>query len=213
MLDFLFILILLLFSYIFVYLRFVCDICFHLLFLDTDLFLTMPPSLPFLLFIISFSPSLNSIFYSTLCVIFEDILMDNQLLLLFQKFMLLIEYDSLHLSSSLILLLVLFLNLVLLSVLTLLNDLLLLLVLVLFSFVGYFVCLIFNLVFLDLRCNVNALDFFSFLLITFFLLHLFVIFPLLWNVNLILGFLQPFYIILLSLDEHCLFLAIFLKYF
>ena len=179
MLDFLFISILLLFSYIFVYLQFVCDICFHLLFLDTDLFLTMPPSLPFLLFIISFSPSLNSIFYSTLCVIFKDILMDNLLLLLFQKFMLLIECDSLHLSSALILLLVLFLNLVLLSVLTLLNDLLLLLVLVLFSFVGYFVCLIFNLVFLDLRCNVNALDFFSFLLITFFLLHLFVIFPLL----------------------------------
>jgi len=139
----------------------------------------MPPFLPFLLFIASFFLSLNSKFYSSLYVIFEDIPTDNQLFLPFQKFTLLIEYDSLHLSFALILPLVLFLNLVLLSILALINDLLLLLVLVLFSFVGCFVCLIFGLVVLDLLCNVDALDFFSFLLVTFFHLRLFVEFLLL----------------------------------
>jgi len=139
----------------------------------------MPPFLPFLLSITSFFLSLNSIFYSSLYVIFEDIPTDNQLFLPFHEFMLLIEYDSLRLSFALILPLVLFLNLVLLSILALINDLLLLLVLVLFSFVGCFVCLIFGLVVLDLLCNVDALDFFSFLLVTFFHLRLFVGFLLL----------------------------------
>jgi hypothetical protein len=139
----------------------------------------MPPSLPFSPSITSFSPSLNSIFYSSLYVVFEDIPRDNQLFLPFQKSMLLIRYDSLHLSFALILLLVLFLNLVLLSILALINDLLLILVLVLFSFVGCFVCLLFSLVVLDLLCNVDALDFFSFLLVTFFHLRLFVVFLLL----------------------------------
>lgn len=139
----------------------------------------MPPCLPFLLSITSFFLSLNSKFYSSLYVIFEDIPRDNQLFLPFQMFMLLIEYDSLHLSFALILLLVLFLNLVLLSILALINDLLLLLILVLFSFVGCFVCLIFGLVVLGLLCNVDALDFFSFLLVTFFHLRLFVGFLLL----------------------------------
>jgi len=143
------------------------------------LFLTLPPFLPFSPSITSFSLSLNSKFYSSLYVIFEDIPRDNQLFLLFQMFMPLIEYDSLHLSSALILPLVLFLNLVLLFILALINDLLLLLVLVLFSFVGCFVFLIFGLVGLDLLCNVDALDFFSFLLVTFFPLRLFVGFLLL----------------------------------
>jgi len=139
----------------------------------------MPPFLPFLLSITSFFLSLNSKFYSSPYVIFEDIPRDNQLFLPFQKFTLLIEYDSLHLSFALILPLVLFLNLVLLSILALINDLLLLSVLVLFSFVGCFVCLIFGSVVLDLLCNVDALDFFSFLLVTFFHLRLFVGFLLL----------------------------------
>jgi len=126
LLDFLFISILLLSGYIFVYLRFISDVCFHMLFPNISSFLTMPPFLPFLLFITFFSLFLSFVFGWDLYATFEDILMGNQLFLLFQMFMLLVEYGSLHLLYALILLLVLFLHPASLFIQFLLADLLLL---------------------------------------------------------------------------------------
>ena len=174
LLGFLFVLDLLLFGGIFVGLLFVCGVCFHLLFLNISLFLIMLPFLPFLLFITFFSLFLSFIFYSNPYVIFGGIPLGSQMFLLFLMFMLLVENGSLHLSFALILLLGLFLDRVLLCFQVLVTDLLLLLAPELFSSVGCQVCLIFNLIFLDPLCNADARDFSFFLLVIFFLLHLFI---------------------------------------